>query len=289
MAVSPAFSASRLKRLRRFGKLIAKLFPNLKNELRRANIEIYDYYYMLSAVISAIFLSLILTGFILALSFFIEKPINEALLIGLGTFLGGTLLLTLLFSYYPSIIAKKRAAEIDKHLMYALKDLLLHTVSGASLFDSMVSVAKSDYGMVSLEFEKVAKAINSGTSEDKALEDLAKRTESLFLQKVVWQLVNTLRAGGNIQRALNSIVQDLVVTQRANIVGYANELNLWSLIYMLFAVAAPTIGITLIIILSSFADIGINENMLIGFVTMTSIIQFVIIGLIKSRRPYVDF
>jgi hypothetical protein len=59
-----------------------------------------------------------------------------------------------------------------------------------------------------------------------------------------------------------------------------------TLMYMIFAVISPTLGITFLLVLSSFVGIGLNlQLVLIGILLFLLMFQFMIIGLIKSKRP----
>ncbi|MFH1399860.1 MAG: type II secretion system F family protein [Candidatus Woesearchaeota archaeon] len=282
--ISPDFVSKHLKPLRGIGKKIGRFFPTLPKNLKHADMDCSATDFIIAAILSAALISILFAILILVLA-----PAENALKMSLGYSFAVLFLFVVVITQYPSIIAKKIADQIDKHLMFAVKDLLLHTASGTSLYNAIVHVSQSDYGIVSKEFDAVARKIESGRTTDSALEELAETTESVYLKKVIWQIVNTLKSGSNLKEALSSIVNDLTMTQRADIMSYANELNLWSLIYMLFAVAAPTIGITMMIILSSFTDMGISPASLIMFFMVTLMIQIMIISLIKSRRPVVEF
>lgn len=76
-------------------------------------------------------------------------------------------------------------------------------------------------------------------------------------------MINSIKSGSNIKKTLKSITKELSSEQRTKIANYSRELNLWSLIYMLFAVAVPSIGSTMLVILSSFAGFGIDRPMFI--------------------------
>ena len=121
-----------------------------------------------------------------------------------------------------------------------------------------------------------------------ALEKMASSTSTDFLRRAVWQIVNTLKAGASLKGALRSIIDDLTAEHKNRIRDYSRELNLWSLMYMLFAVAIPTIGATMLVILSSFAGIGVSRGMFIAFLALNFALQFILIGFVKSRRPVVD-
>ena len=135
---------------------------------------------------------------------------------------------------------------------------------------------------------EAAKKIQTGMSVETAFEEMAKNNDSKHFKKVIWQIINTIRAGASLREALTSIISDLQDSQRSKIVNFANELNLWSLIYMLFAVAIPSIGTTMMVILSAFGGAELTQGTFILFVSLCACIQFAIIGFIKARRPVVE-
>ena len=162
----------------------------------------------------------------------------------------------------PSQI-KLRAELIEKNLVFALKDLSIQITSGVPTYNAFVNVAKSNYGSISKEFENIAKNVNSSVPLSKALEESAIKSGSEYYKKTMWQLINTMRAGASLKGALKTIINELSLDQKTKIKSYAQELNLWSLIYLLFAVAIPTIGLTLIIILSNCKNYNIILTIII--------------------------
>ena len=88
---------------------------------------------------------------------------------------------------------------------------------------------------------------------------------------------------------LQAIISDLDTEQKSKIMSYSRELNLWSLVYMLFAVAIPTIGSTMLVILSTFAGFGISQQIFITFLVICFFIQFFLMNFVKVRRPIVQF
>ena len=198
----------------------------------------------------------------------------------------GVFLLIILFMY-PRILAQKKAEDIDRNLIFALKEVSLQIQASVPLYNALLNVSRENYGEVSSELALVARDIHAGRSMPQALEEAALRTNSDFLKKVSWQVVNTIRAGANLKAALQVVIDDLMEEQKRKIKDYTQELNVWTLIYLLFAVAIPSIGSTIFIVLSSFAGIGLTEGMFIFFLTACIFVQIALIGLIKSRRPTV--
>ena len=188
---------------------------------------------------------------------------------------------------YPHILAKKKAENIDRNLIFALKNVSLQIRASVPLYNALITVSQGDYGEVSTELEEVAQDISAGKSMGQALEAAALRTNSEFMKKIVRQLITSMNAGANMKSALQVVIDDLMEDQKSKIKSYVQELNVWTLVFLLFAVAIPSIGSTIFIILSSFAGIGLTEGLFIFFLLICIFIQIAIIGLIKSRRPVV--
>jgi flagellar protein FlaJ len=275
---------------------IGDLIPGMKYDLEESGMEVGDY--MSAAIINTFLLS----GLISVLVFFLaayKGLIEPAKLLSdfaaFLTFAKITLIPTIIvfvallgfFLYYPKLLLRKSAETLDKDLVFALKDLLLQIDSGVSLFDGLLNISRADYGTVSDEFRTVVQEINTGLPEDKALEKLATRTESEFLKKSLWQLITSLRAGSGAQKALESVLIVLEKNQRDQIRSYTQELNLWSMMYMIFAVAVPGLGTTILIIMSTFAGMEINESVFAVIIGTCIVVETVIIGFIKVRRPAV--
>jgi archaeal flagellar protein FlaJ len=264
---------------------ISKILPGLKYDLEEAEIKISEQNYITLALVNSVFY------FILFFSLFYVLFLTQGKSIQLVTFqsLGYSILIFLLFLYtiikYPSILAGKKAERIDKHLIFALKDLLLQITSGVTLHNGLVNVSKAGYGQASLEFKKVVQEVNAGMPMDRALEKMAVESRSDFLKRTTWQLINSIKAGSSLKGTLRNLIDDLNDDQKDKIKRYSAELNLWGLLYMLFAVAVPTIGATMLIILSSFAGYGITKEIFIFFIVICFIIQIVLIGFVKTRRP----
>ncbi len=270
-------------------RTLEKFFPTLEHDIFRAKLEMDTKEYLNAAIINIAVAAVLFTGLFLSLSIRVQgKSLVESIPIALAAGVGSALLVGMILSRYPSIIAGKKGEEIDTYLVFALKELLLQVSSGVSLYHAIRNVSNQNYGAVSKEMKLVVKDVNAGISMKQALEHLALRTQSPFLDRTVWQLVNAIRSGASIQIVLRSIIDDATMDKKTRIRDFAGELNLWGLLYMTFAVAVPSIGLTMMIILSTFGGGGIGPPMFIAFVCVCFVLQIIIIGLVKSRRPVVS-
>lgn len=268
---------------------LMKYFPQLPQEMKKLDIE-FDADDYLSIGMMSYFLIAFVLGFGLSYLFIIQniEP-RKAYVVGglIGLVIFG--LMIFLAVKHPTSHAEAKAKEIDKTLVYGLRDISLQISSGETLFTALANVSKADYGELSNELSIVMKKINVGIPMGAVLKQRVTLIQSEYLKKTYWQLINSLRAGADLKNSLNSILQQLDAKQKMEIANYARELGLWSLIYMMFSVAIPTIGLTMLVILSAFAGGGIEEASFISFVVICFIIQAVLIVFIKSRRPVVQF
>jgi flagellar protein FlaJ len=258
-------------------------------DLKKTSINLSEVEYLCCSLVNVVFLMMLFAVLFWVLFFRLNyKGFILTTLFSIAGGIGLGMLFFVIYLRYPTIIAGKKGERIDKNLVFALKELYLQIISGVTLYDALANVANSNYGEVSEELQWSIKQIETGTSMQVTLEELAANTRSDYLKRTVWQLVNTMRAGGTIKGAIKTIIEDLVREQRGKIKDYAQELNLWCLMYMLFAVAIPTIGITMLVILSGFAGFNVTPVTFTLFIAMTFAIQIALIGLIKSRRPMVN-
>ena len=268
---------------------LGKLLPNLEQDLIRADTGIKAAEYLDTMMINSLFFLVLFFGLFVALLIRVGlKPLQESLITGGAYSIATFLLVLLLFIRYPHILAGKRSEAVERYLIFALKEVLLQVSSGISLYTAILNISKQKYGAVSDEFGIVARDVNAGMPLEKAFERLALRTTSPFLQRTVWQLVNGMRAGSAQQGVLRVVINDATVEKRTKIRDFAQELNLWGLLYMTFAVAVPSIGMTMMIILSTFGGAGVTASLFIFFIVGCFIIQFALIGFIKTRRPVVS-
>ena len=262
------------------------MFPSLRYDLEQSGFEISPRRWMAISVFAFIFYFALISTLIFLVTMVsrieIYRALNVSVFAGVGMGLGSFIFL----SFYPKLSAQKRIKDIEKNLPYVLHHILVEVRAGVPLYETLVSIARSDYGTLSKEMKMVVNEINTGKSEVEALEKITRETPSFFFRRVMWQMINALKSGADIGSTMKEIVENLAVEQRVAIKKYGSQLNPLALMYMLFAVIFPTLGITFLLILASFTGVLMNlEVVLIGIMAVLGIFQFMIIGLIKSRRP----
>lgn len=270
------------------GRVLSKIVFSLEYDLEKAEISIDSERYALASFISAIIYGIIFSFIGLAFGVIITRGINPTtilLVFGAGIFgFFGALAFHLV---YPKIQANQIATQVDQELIFALRTILIQVSSGISLFEAIRSISKSNYGQISKEFKDVIRDVNSGMSEQAALEKLAFKTNSDILKKTIWQIITTMKSGGSIVTALNSQINELVLNQIETIKNYSAELNLWTLVYLIIAAAMPSLGVTFLVIASSIGGSGIGVEAVILIALLAFCVQAALIMLVKAQVPKV--
>ncbi len=269
-----------------FGDALSNFFPSLGWDLEHSGMELEPREWVAVALFSAIFYFLMLFGLMIFITSVAGMMGPQALGV---SFLVGFSISTASFFYinmYPKLLSKKRIRNLDENLPHALHHLLIQIRSGVPLFNCLVSISKSGYGQLSKEFERAVNEINTGKSEVETMEVLAKENPSLYFRRVMWQLVNALKSGADVGGTIKEIVDNLAVEQTMSIKKYGAQLNPIAMLYMVFCVIMPTLGITFLLVLGSFVGISIPmDYVLMGILGFLVFFQFMLIGMIKSKRP----
>ncbi len=271
-------------RTRQIGSIIGPISRSLGRDLKLAALPIGDMEYRAAVVISAIFWFLFLFLALFLLLWSVGQGNMQGILSALsGAAAIGVVMLIVLLRY-PRILAGKRREIINKELLYVLRDLLMAVSSGLPIF-SAISMAAQEEGVVSQTFSKIKERVEAGGSLEEELERAALLTPSPHFQNVLWQLSNTARSGADVRNSIRSIIRSMEAEERSNIQRYAQELNVLTLLYMLAAVAIPTILITVMMILTTFSSVAIGESLFILLISSSFFVEIGLIGFIKSRRP----
>jgi len=272
------------KKFLSIGDFLLKLLPAYEVTLLRAEIELDKREYITISFLSALFWFFMTIVFLFLLNIFKSIPISFF-------FVGPFLAFFAVFSYintYPQLIISRKVKDIEKNLLFALRSMEIQVSSGINLFDSIASISKGKFGLISEEFQNAVKKISTGKPELEALEELILKNPSLYFRRIIWQITNSLRSGTDLSSTLKVIVSDLSYEKLVAIRKYGSQLNPMAMMYMMVAVIFPTLGVSLLMILSSFSTMELTGMVFWIILGITAFLQFIFIGLIKSKRPVVD-
>ena len=269
------------RRIMGLGNAFSKLMPTLKLDLLQANINLKPKEYASYSIITAIFYAF----FIFFVIFFLGT-ILKLDLVFLSIILGIVFFLFMLFSslLYPRIVSRRRMRKLEENIVPALRHLLIEIRSGVPLFHSMSSVSEG-YGEISIQFKEIIRRISTGVKEVDAIAEATKKNPSFQFRRALWQISNALKSGADIGDALEVIIQDLTKEQVIRIKAYGEQLSPWTMIYMVAAVIMPSLGITFLVVISSFSGAMIPKFIFPLIFAALLAFQIFFMNFVKSKRP----
>ncbi len=231
---------------------------------------------MVATVFSALGLSTVQTG-IDAI-----QSVSIGLVMGILTFFMAGILLVM----YPGLKASDRAAEIDRELPFALRQMATQMKAGVSFQKAMASVANSNYGPLSAEFNRAIADMNAGKPTERSLVDLTERTKSKGLRQAILQIVRSLKTGGAMSDIIAAIASDVAFETRMKIRDFTEQLNIISVVFTMVAIVAPVV-ITILAAITQLPLLGgsLNEGIVVVAFSAIIMVNGVILLFIKRIEP----
>ncbi|MFB6175497.1 MAG: type II secretion system F family protein [Candidatus Nanohalobium sp.] len=258
--------------------------PSIKKDLKGARMDIDPDTYIANSLARAVQIGVSLSASIAVAGFVMHQDFIMKL--GAGLLPLFTPLLFLTFAYRPKIKANRISRQLEKNLPYALRHMLIEVSSGVSMYEAMVD-ASYDYGEASHELNRIVSDIQGGKSQIKALEDSIGRNPSIMYRRAIWQMINALKSGADLTDTLNSLVDTMVEEQKLEVQKYGEDLNPFILMYLMLAVIFPSLGVTLMIVMSSFISLPLGKMTFYGMLGGLALFQLFFLNLVKSKRPEV--
>lgn len=187
----------------------------------------------------------------------------------------------------PKVYIRKREREINKEVLFAGRYLLVKLESGTPLFNALIDASKS-YGISGKYFKEIVDDINTGTPIEEALEKARKYNASRNFRLILWQIITSLKTGAEVADSLRKTLSQITQEEIIEIKEYGKKLNSLVMFYMIIACVMPSLGVTMIVVISSFMDLDIGMSHLFTVLFFLAVIQFLFISLIKSARPMVN-
>jgi flagellar protein FlaJ len=264
-------------------EFVQMLFPHFNLYLKQSKINLSVDEFFAVAILNSIFFFIIFTSLFVGLFFVLNIP--EYLIAGLfmGFIFSVLAFLRIVLGVQVKIIRKIKS--IDSNLIFGLKVLIVEINAGLSLFDSVVLVAMHNLGGVSDVFKEISKRLNAGEKEEEVLKDIASKNPSIFLKKVLWQIISGLKSGSPLKEVLDESLLSLEREQKTQIIAYGSTLRVLTLVFMMMGVIIPAMGMAFLAVLDSLPGISLGIEAFWIFLGLVLLLQFMLIGLIKSKRP----
>ena len=262
---------------------IADSVPHLRFKLKQAGMNIKPEDFVKQTFLSAFYLT---AGLFSSITLILVK--FEAFT---------TLLLLLVFPFFallmfylikiPDAKILGRGKDISKEVVFAGRFLIIELESGVPLYNALQNLSKN-YKAIGSYVKEITDKVDLGTSMEDALNEAVELVPSDDLRKMFWQIINSLRTGSDVSRSLLSTVDQNAKRQKIQINEYSKKLNPLAMFYMMIAVIAPSLGMTMLIILSSFVNFTLSLTILLFLAALLGFMQFMFLATIKFSRPPID-
>jgi len=262
------------------------VFPQLEWDLKRAGINVETRNFI--AIMLFIPFGILINGLIVAALPLILRGDVELFAILLLFFACISIIMAVYLYMIPKARISGRTTRIEKDLEYMLKDIQIQLDSGIPLFDTLVNISRGGYGECSIIADGIVQEVQSGRSMGDVLEDVGMWSPSEYLRKSLWQIVNALKSGSDVGSALAAISNDLRLDKEDKIMAYSKELNMWGLLFMMIGVVGPSMGVTLLVILSSFMGGSVINETLFWLILLALIVfHTIFISMVRYRKPVI--
>ncbi len=265
-------------------KRIARTLPGINTKLKQAGIFDTPEEFVKKTLLSAFYLTTGITA--LVVTVFTQLEILSSIIY----FAFPLFMFFIMFFYMlkvPDVKILRKGREISREIVFAGRFMIIELESGVSLYDAMVNVSKN-YKVIGEYFKEIIDKVSMGTTMEDAINETIETTPSSNLTKVLWQILNSLRTGADISQSLSSILDQIVREQIIDVKEYGRKLNPLAMFYMMVAIIVPSLGITMLIVLTTFISIKLDLAALLAIALFLGFIQYMFLSIIRSSRPAVE-
>ena len=263
---------------------LAKSFPTLKSKLKQAGIVSKPEDFVKKTFLSAFYMTTLLV--VLLFMLLAKLNIVKGIL-----FLAVPLVFLIIFFYMiklPDLVISRKEKEISKEIVFAGRFIIVELESGVPLYNAMLNVSRN-YETIGRYFKEITDKVDLGTSMEDALDEAVEFIPSNDFRKILWQIINSIRTGSNVSKSLYSVMEQITKDQMTEVNKYGKKLNPLAMFYMIVAVILPSLGITMLIILSSFIQFELSLTILLALAGFLGFVQFMFIAMVKFSRPIIEF
>ncbi|MBN2459933.1 type II secretion system F family protein [Candidatus Woesearchaeota archaeon] len=259
-----------------------KLFPNLKEDLRMAQMKTD-----VGAFVNKCLLMSLVFAFNLSLIFVIILIQRKLYLLTIPVFVFFFIIMFTICIKIPKFNIAKVRQEIESDIFTPSRMMLTLLESGNSLISALENVSYTK-AKSSKYFGKIASEIYLGKNIEQAIEDAIKYTPSDSFRMVLEPIKKSLKTGTDIQVNLQATLQQLSEQKIVEIEQYEKRLNPLSMFYMIFGTVLPAIGVVGMVLILSVIGFKIEFfPVFLILLILIIILQLFFVKIFQSTRPMV--
>lgn len=264
-------------------KFILARMPLLLSKMKQADMPEEPEAFIRKNLITALYMSLGISF----IAFMIIDKLGKPAWIALGILPVCYLLMFMYMMKQPDVRIIRINKAISREIVFAGRFLVIELESGVPLYNAFKNIEKN-YPNAGKTFQNIINKVDMGTPMEDAINEGIVQTPSPHIRKILWQVVNSLKTGSDASKSLGSIMDQIVKEQIILVKEYGKKLNPLAMFYMMIAVIIPTLGTTMLVVLSSFIAFDIGLKVLIMLVFALGFMQMMFLNIIRSSRPPVE-
>jgi len=254
-------------------KKLGRIFERKKDQLEEKNLlfikaNIYRSYeeYYATALMNTVLLTI--GAIVFALILYLIAPSTSILLLLIILPLLAALLTGVVYLYLPDYSIKKRAANIDMYLPYAINFISSMAVAGISPAEIFETLSKIPvYGKVQEEAKKITKEITiMGIDNITAIKHAINVSPSRKFKSFLQGIVGTIQAGSDLHGYLSIVAKKYM---EEDLIARKKDLDLLEVIAEVLVLGLIAFPIFLVIILTVMGffggSMGTSLNLLLAF------------------------
>jgi flagellar protein FlaJ len=254
---------------------IARRIPDLGLRLRQARMLESEEEYIRRIFFTALYLSF---GILFIAFFFTSK---------LVVFIALPVVFAISFLYFLNYVDVKIARlnnGISQEIIFAGRFLIIELESGVPMYNAFRNISRN-YETIGTYFTEIIEKVDLGTTMEDAINEAIQLTPSPNLRKMLWQILNSMKTGSDISRSMNTVIEQIVREQQIEVKEYGRKLNPLAMFYMMAAIIIPSLGTTMLVVLSTFIGLNLSLTVLFVITGLIAFVQFMFLSIIRSMRP----
>lgn len=236
-----------------FKQLIRKIVskhPELKKDLQKAGMSQSPFQYTFQTIYLTGLMVIGMLFFVIIL--FAGEPILIFLILGI------VILAPLIYFFLFSLVkvkASQLGRELEGDILFISEYLLVVLESGVPLSNALeqLSKIKRPGGYF---FERVLRDFKLGKDLEKTLDDAIGYCPSDSLRVLMKRLKDSLSIGVDLETVLANFIEEGSEKKLIEIRGYAKKLNPVIMMYMIFGIVIPSLGVTFFILFAAISGMG---------------------------------
>lgn len=222
-------------------------------------------------------------------SWFAYALVFEELLFG---FIFSCFIAFLAFSalnYLPVHQKKEKTKEFEKFLPFALLQAGIELNLGLSFEETIQSISRNNYGVLSEAFKKILMEVRNGASMQEALMDLGRNFDSLLVKRALSRLIAVYWHGNRKREAdsLKRLGEEILSRQKIEAKEFSGKMVMASLLFIAVSAIIPALFQAFVVVGSMIMDLGLSPlHALLVPVLVFPVIDLAVLLAIKSRTPY---